>query len=560
MADKNENLEQNGSFGGAPKKEMSDYLADINQQFKEQEIRNKAKSLDLQYVNLQEFAINADVLRHIKREEAERISAMPFYQVGKNLKIAFTDPKSSESQKFIKELEEKGYTVEIYLATEESIKIGQQLYYTKQYIEEEEKRIQLEENKQTSTEEEIAELSQLADEIEKETAERGLFLIQRGAVKSNASDIHLQPEEHFCRVRLRIDGILTEVFQLSPEAYDRILKQIKYISHLKLNLTQVPQDGKYNFLVNDRKIDVRVSTLPSEKGETTVLRILDPKKGFMNFEELGFKDTALNWVQNAMSVPNGLILVTGPTGSGKTTTLYSMLNRLNSSEKKIITLEDPIEYHLSGIVQSEVNKEQEYDFHSGLRSILRQDPDVVMIGEIRDHETAESAAQASLTGHIVLSTLHTNSAVQTIIRLKNIGLPPFMIAPSLNIIVAQRLVRRLCDCAQLHDMSETEHQELGKILTSLRERGIETPEMPQQLLSPIGCEKCSKTGYKGQVGVIEVLNVDDEMRQLILNDGSSKELLACAKKKGMLTMRENGALMVLNNITSVSEVWRVTRD
>jgi type IV pilus assembly protein PilB len=547
------------SNNSQPKKQMSDYLADINQQFKEQEIRTKAKTFGLQYVNLMEFAINTDVLRHIKKDDAERIGLMPFYQVGKTIKIAFVDPQKNESQKIIKAFTEKGFTVEVYLASEESIKTGQQLYYTKQYIEEEEKKARIEEDKQQSTEEDIAELSQLVDEIEEATAERALFLIQKGAIKSNASDIHLQPEETFCRVRLRIDGILTEVFQLSVEAYDRILKQIKYLSHLKLNLSTVPQDGKYNFLVNDRKVDVRVSTLPSEQGETIVLRILDPKKGFMNFEELGFKDKALEWVQSAMRVPNGLILVTGPTGSGKTTTLYSMLNRLNTSERKIITLEDPIEYHLSGIVQSEVNKAQEYDFHSGLRSILRQDPDIVMIGEIRDHETAESAAQASLTGHIVLSTLHTNSAVQTIIRLKNIGLPPFMIAPALNIIVAQRLVRTLCDCAQPRDLSETENKELAKVLTDIQNRGIQTPPLPKQLMSPVGCQKCSKTGYQGQIGVIEVLNVDDEMRELILNDATSKQLLELAKKKGMLTMRENGTLMILNSITSISEVWRVTR-
>lgn len=540
-------------------KDLQNYLMKINQEFKEKEVMTRAKSKKYPYINLSKFAINPDVMNIMSRSQAEEMRAMPFLQVGKKIKIAVTDPENKKVIDGVQKLKEKDYEITVHMASEESVKEAQKLYYTSHYIEKIDKKILIEDKDIKSYEEEVKDLGKLQEKIEKSSAEESLFLIEASAIRSNASDIHFQIQEKEGRVRFRIDGILTDVLQLSNNSYEKIIKQIKYLSHLKLNITNIPQDGKYAFKVNDRRIDVRVSTLPIENGETIVMRILDPHKGFLTFEELGFKDQALKWVETSIKMPNGLILVTGPTGSGKTTTLYSMLNALNTSDKKIITLEDPIEYHLKGITQSEVNSENNYTFQTGLRAILRQDPDVVMIGEIRDLETAETATQGALTGHIVLSTLHTNSACESIPRLLNIGLPPFLIAPALNIIIAQRLVRKLCTCTENRELSEIEIREIKNTIEPMKKKGIEMPDTPKELPSPIGCEKCSKTGYLGQISIVEVLDVDNDIKELIFKRTLSTEILKKAQEKGMLTMKEDGMLKVLQGITSLSEVWRMAR-
>lgn len=541
------------------KPDVQTYLEDINLQFKEKEVIEKAKSRGIPYISLSDLAINPDVMQYMTREEAEKLRAMPLLQVGKKLKVAFVDPETNDAKAKIEALKQKGFEVESFMASSEGIKEAQQLYYSSQYVEPEEKAIKIEEEKVEAFEVEVANLADLQKQIEAAASERALSMIQAGAIKVNASDIHIHPMEKEGRVRFRIDGMMTDIFNITKKTYEKLVTQIKYQSHLKLNIKDKPQDGKYSFIVNKRKVDVRVSTLPVEMGETVVMRLLDPKKGFLSFEEIGFTGRALEWVKNAIKKPNGLILVTGPTGSGKTTTLYSMLNTLNTPEKKIITLEDPIEYHLAGIAQSEIDEDAGYDFITGFRAVLRQDPDVVMIGEIRDKETAEIAAQAALTGHIVLSTLHTNSAVESIPRLNNIGLPPFMVGPSLNLIIAQRLVRRLCKCAKPTAISEAEKKEITSVLTQLKARKlITTDKIPDQLLSPIGCDECSKTGYRGQMSIVEVINVDKQLKGMILNQASTQQILEFIHSQGFISMREDGVIKVLQGLTSLSEVWRVT--
>ncbi|MCC6643148.1 type II/IV secretion system protein, partial [Candidatus Peregrinibacteria bacterium] len=308
------------------------------------------------------------------------------------------------------------------------------------------------------------------------------------------------------------------------------------------------------------KIDVRVSVLPTEYGESFVMRLLDSGRQLVSFEELGFSGQYLQKIENLAKISHGMILVTGPTGSGKTTTLYTLLSKFNSPQSKIITLEDPIEYHLEGISQSQINEKGGYNFASGLRAILRQDPEIIMIGEVRDLETAETAAQAALTGHVMLSTLHTNSAIETIPRLINIGLPAFMIGPSLHTIIAQRLARRICPhCRQEKPIPKAELDELKRVLESIKGvRPAENITIPETLPVAAGCDQCSHTGYKGRVTIAEFLEIDFEMKDLILNKASTTKMIEAARRKGMITMREDGVLKVLQGITTLEEIHRVT--
>ncbi len=320
----------------------------------------------------------------------------------------------------------------------------------------------------------------------------------------------------------------------------------------------MPQDGQYSFLVNERKINVRVSIMPSHYGETIVMRLLDSQKTFEEFSALGYEGEALNNVLESLKLPHGMILVTGPTGSGKTTTMYSMLQSIDTKAKKVITLEDPIEYDLAGITQSQVDHDVEYNFATGLRAILRQDPDIIMIGEIRDLETAETAAQASLTGHLVISTLHTNSALESISRLVNMGVKNFILAPALDLIIAQRLVRRLCECAEDKPITESEKEQIELLIASASKKGIEVPAVPVTLKHPKGCDKCGQLGYKGQVAITEVLRFDQKLRDLILEGKPMSEIHAYINEHlKMLTLQEDGVLKVLRGMTTLEEVYRV---
>ena len=331
---------------------------------------------------------------------------------------------------------------------------------------------------------------------------------------------------------------------------------------MKLNVATEPQDGRYYFNFNKRKVDVRVSALPTEYGETFVLRLLDSGKKALDFETMGYVGRNLELVKGATAIANGMVLVTGPTGSGKTTMLYAMLRQFNKPEAKIVTLEDPIEYHLENVAQSQINEKRGYSFGSGLRAILRQDPDVVMLGEIRDLETAETAAQAALTGHVLLSTLHTNSAVDTIPRLLNIGLQPYMVAPAIHTIVAQRLVRVVCkECGQDEAVKDSEKEEIEKVLAGVRTVAPDMVlEIPATIKNATGCPKCSHTGYSGRTAIAEVFVFDDTIRDLILGKKSSREILEAARAQGMLTLKEDGMLKVIAGQTTLNEVFRVASD
>lgn len=402
----------------------------------------------------------------------------------------------------------------------------------------------------------------LSDSLEEATTEL-VEIILGGAINLRASDIHLEPEEKRTRLRVRIDGLLEDVTFFPNQTYERILSRIKLLSGLKFNIREKPQDGRFsiNFpkLESKRPIEVRTSTLPSEYGESLVLRILDPNS-LLSLENLGLREDLLQLFKKEIKRPNGTIIVTGPTGSGKTTTLYAFLKAIESPEIKIITIEDPIEYQLEGISQTQVDPEKGYDFASGLRSIMRQDPDVILVGEIRDKETAKIALQAALTGHLVLTTLHTNDAPGTIARLLNLGADIFNIGPAINMVIAQRLVRRLCKgCTRFEKVSP---QLLKKIKQGLA--NVPSNLIPQKLDEnlKIGraekCPQCNFTGYRGRVGIFEAFLIDEQMEEFIVKHPSTAQIREEAIKRGMITMKEDGILKVLEGITTIEEVEKET--
>lgn len=548
------------SHMGEPQKTMSQGLESIDRDYLEQATLEKAKELGLSYINVAKAPINPDLLKILKPDTAKKAMMMPFFRIGKRLRIAIVDPDNPEAKRVIEELKKQKYLININLASEAGLQETLKLYESDQYKVKKEVETTYKEKDVQAYEEELIHLSELKAKVESVTSEEGLQFINMGAMKTGASDIHFEPGAKTVRVRFRIDGVLHKVFELDPGTYKNLINQIKYLAKMKLNINNVPQDGRFSFDLNQRKIDVRVSDIPTQFGESFVFRLLDSEKGLISYEEMGFKHDYLKKMEGLTNLTHGMILCTGPTGSGKTSTLYTVLSQFNSPESKIITLEDPIEYNLEGISQSQINEKRGYDFADGLKSALRQDPDIVMIGEIRDIDTAETASQAALTGHVVLSTLHTNSAVETIPRLINMGLPPFMVAPSLHTIIAQRLVRRVCDhCKVMRSIPEAKLKDIQKTVEAIKKvRPDLKVEIPKKLPQPAGCDKCSHTGYSGRIAIHEIINMDYEIRDMILKEESSNNILLAARRKGLLTLREDGILKVLEGITTLEEVFRVT--
>ena len=395
-----------------------------------------------------------------------------------------------------------------------------------------------------------------------------LEIILGGAITLGVSDIHIEPKKLKSRIRVRDDGMLQDVIDFNLDIYAKVVSRIKLISKLKLNIRDRPQDGRFSVALPENPgaaisklfmVEIRVSILPSEYGETIVLRVLNPKK-LVSFEQLGLRPDLLKLFEKEMSRPNGMVIVTGPTGSGKTTTLYAFLKKVQNSENKIITIEDPIEYHLEDISQTQVNPEKQYTFANGLRSVMRQDPDIILVGEIRDLETATIALQASLTGHLVFSTLHTNDAAGTIARLQSLGENLVNIAPAINLSIAQRLVRKVCKhCKKTRKITTEELKEIKENFKNFP-KNIEKPKINSNLkiVEPVGCKECNFTGYKGRVGIFEALLIDDEMENFILTSPSIADLNKKAIKRGMTTIYQDGILKVLEGETTFEEVERVT--
>ena len=401
---------------------------------------------------------------------------------------------------------------------------------------------------------------QLGTLTDKEITEVLTFFLMAGVVL-NASDLHIESQEEGARIRIRIDGVLHDVLDISSELYSSLLSRVKLTSGLLLNVEDRPQDGRFSLgNPKDGLIEVRTSTLPSEHGESLVLRLLNPKN-LIGIPELGLRKDLFDLFTAEIAKPNGMIIVTGPTGSGKTTTLYAFLKELQSPEIKVITIEDPIEYHLKGISQTQVSPEKGYDFASGLRAIVRQDPDAILVGEIRDGETAQIAIQAALTGHLVFSTLHTNDAAGTVARLSSMGAQAANIAPAVNLVVAQRLVRIVCkSCVVKEKITGEEYTKLSAGLKELPSDIKSGLTKTTQVARVKGCAECNNTGYEGRIGIFEAIAIQGKMEEFILTNPSISALKSEATKQGMVGMYQDGLLKVIEGITTIEEVERVSTE
>jgi type IV pilus assembly protein PilB len=539
-------------------KDLQHTIDDTSRKMLEDRVALQAKDLGLPYVNLAGFPVDLNVLGLFSQHEAELAESLPFFREGHDLRIATANPKNKVLQDFVHRLSEK-YKISLYLISITSFK--QTLILYKKIVQPKSvyhEQIQIEKKEPFA---DIAARIKNEEGAAQTTATQLLTDLLALAVTAGASDIHLEPEADFMKVRLRIDGVLQDVTHLTKVQQKQVVTRIKVLSKLKINVEDQPQDGRLSFISEREPIDVRVSILPGGFGEGLVLRLLGIGAYDLKLIDLGMRKEALEKVRDILHKPNGMIITTGPTGSGKTTTLYAFLNELNEPGVKIITLEDPIEYKLSGVQQTPIDHNAGFTFAKGLRAVLRQDPDIVMVGEIRDQETAETALQAALTGHIVLSTLHTNDAAGTIPRLITMDVKPFVIAPALNAAMAQRLVRRICEvCKTEAKLSDVLATKVNQILDAIpKSAGVEMPAQRTFYHSP-GCAACSNLGYKGRIGIYEVLHVTDAIQELILKEAPALTIKREAVKNGMITMVQDGLLKALEGITDVEEVFRVAGD
>ena len=509
-------------------------------------------------INLKYYEVDATVIKLIPQDTAVRYQIVPLSRVGSTLTIAMTDPTNVFAMDDIKFM--TGFNVEPVVASETAIAEAISKFYGEAESEEElskvMKDLSAEENAdlELAAEEQEMNLAELERAAEEAPIIKLVNLILTDAVKRGASDIHIEPYEKEVRVRFRIDGILQSVMTPPLKLRDAIISRIKIMAKLDISEKRLPQDGrimiKYRKDGKIKDLDFRVSTIPALYGEKIVMRLLDKENLRLDMTKLGFEPESLTKFERAILRPYGMVLVTGPTGSGKTNTLYSSIARLNTPETNIMTAEDPVEFQLAGINQVQMKDQIGLNFAAALRAFLRQDPNIILVGEIRDFETAEIAVKAALTGHLVLSTLHTNDAPSTISRLMNMGIEPFLVATSVNLICAQRLVRRICsNCKEVLKVPEQAMLDAGYSQDELK---------GTQIFIGKGCGTCNKTGYKGRVGLYEVMEINDELRELILVGASALELKKKATDNGMLTLRRSGLTKVALGMTTIEEVVRET--
>jgi type IV pilus assembly protein PilB len=509
-------------------------------------------------INLSYFEIDAAVVKLIPFETAKRYQILPLSRVGASLTIAMVDPTNVFAMDDIKFM--TGFNIEPVVASESSILAGIEKAYGSGGKEEDLETVMQsmsemgDSDVELQSEEQQMELAELEKAADEAPVVKLVNVVLGDAVKRGASDIHIEPYEKEFRVRFRIDGVLQSIMSPPMKLKDAITSRLKIMSKLDISEKRLPQDGRIMLKMNiggrKKQLDFRVSTLPTLWGEKIVLRLLDKENLRLDMTKLGFEAESLVKFEKAILKPYGMVLVTGPTGSGKTNTLYSAISRLNQPDTNIMTAEDPVEFQLGGVNQVQMKEQIGLNFAAALRSFLRQDPNIILVGEIRDFETAEIAIKAALTGHLVLSTLHTNGAPETITRLMNMGIEPFLVATSVHLICAQRLVRRICkDCTEVVDVP-------GQTLI---DAGF-TPEESKtvKIQKGKGCGVCNNTGYKGRCGLYEVMEVDDEIRELVLVGASAVELKKKAIERGMITLRRSGLIKVAAGMTTLEEVARET--
>lgn len=538
-------------------------------EFRKKEEEDLARLLseryDLEYVDLIPVPINMDALRIIPEEEARSSNMAGFSLVGKRIKVAVLSPVNEKTLSSIDRLRGQGFDVTVAIASSSSLEKAWARYKDLSFSVETKAgalEVSSEEIKgYLATIKTIDDVKNGVNEVIK--LKKGfriskiLEIVLSGALATKASDIHIEPEEGYARLRYRLDGVLTDITMIDLETFGLLLSRIKLLSGLKLNIKSEAQDGRFSVRIAD-DIEIRTSILPGAYSESIVLRILNPKSIQVPLEELGIPTKLLSTLLREIDKPNGMILTTGPTGSGKTTTLYAFLRKIHSPGVKIITIEDPIEYHLEGIVQTQVNPDKGYTFALGLRSALRQDPDVIMVGEIRDEETAKIAIDSAETGHLVFSTLHTNSAAGAFPRLIDLGVNPKTITSAINIVIAQRLVRKLCEtCKKKRPFTKEERNYIDNVLTNISDPSAVVGLSKEDTYDPVGCSSCHGSGYRGRIGIYEAILTDEHLEEAVRGKSSEREVRKATAGQGILTMEEDGVVKVLAGTTSLSELRRV---
>jgi len=518
------------------------------------------------YANLILTDINLDALRLIPEEKARSHNVVAIELIGKKVGVATIAPSADKTKAVVDDLKKKGYSPHLYIVSEKSLESAWARYKDLSFAtetraglleissEEVSKFIQ-----QTRT---IKDVQNLIDSTNKmgrsHRLTRIVEVVLSGAIALGASDVHIEPAEDSVRARFRLDGVLIPLYEFEREVYELLLSRVKLLSGLKISKKEDAQDGRFSIKIDETDIEIRTSTLPGTYGESIVMRVLNPSAINLPFEELGLEPVLRDVVEEELKIINGMILNTGPTGSGKTTTLYSFLKKVYRDGIKIVTIEDPVEYHLKNIVQTQVDQEKGYSFLQGLRSVLRQDPDVIMVGEIRDKETAETAIHAALTGHLVFSTLHTNSAAGAFPRLADLGVNTQIVGSAINIVLAQRLVRKLCKvCKKEVSFSEKELSLVKEIYETIEKMGRKDVVFSDHGYRPVGCEVCGNTGYSGRIGIFEAIKITDPVEVVIRENGSEKDILEAAKDQKTLDMKQDGVRKVLLGITDLEEVRRV---
>lgn len=543
-----------------------DTLSKLNRDAEERDAQRRAEKLKLPYLNLALLPIETEALSLVSEKEARESEMAVIETKGAEVVFVVIDPSNAKTKIEIEKLEAKNLKPKVFIVSQSSLNKAWEFYkYLTKSTAPLMGRIDIDKDRIIALKNKLIRLDSVKSEIlafdfRNNPTGQILEIVLAGALGNRVSDIHLEPDEKSVRIRYRIDGDLRDVMtDFDKKLYHYVVSRIKLLANLKINVGDKAQDGRITMGMGDKDIELRVAIAPSEFGEVIVMRVLDPAAISLSLPQLGFREDDLEIVKVELKRPNGMILNTGPTGSGKTTTLYAFLKFINSPDSKIITIEDPIEYHLEGIEQTQVDPDADYTFVNGLRSMMRQDPDIILIGEIRDKETSEIAIQASLTGHLVFSTVHANRASGAIPRLEDLGVKNTSIGPAMNLIIAQRLIKKLCpNCKQKVEVDEKLKEKLEKFVTGLPARVKKEDYKDLNIFKAVGCDKCSGIGYKGRVAIYELLKITKEIEGVLIKGGGEIEIDELSRKGGMVTMQEDGVLKIIQGLTTFEEVEKIT--
>lgn len=536
-------------------------VGEVQAKEKEYETMKFAQSVRLPHIDLDKFPISHEALKQIPRDEAKRLKTVCFFYSQDAFRIGSVDPVNEEVLDLLHQLEERNQAEgALYVISDNSFDRVMRLYENLPEIKPITKDISISAEDLDEVASVVTDFSSFQELLERRSTSDIVTIFLGAALKLDASDVHVEAEEKKITIRLRLDGILHDAAEMPKDAYERLVSRIKLVSSLKINVTDKPQDGRFTMKLPEGDVDVRVSTMPTVFGESIVMRILHQSREGLDLDSMGLKGSAYVRLKQEIERPNGMVITTGPTGSGKTTTMYAIMKIINKPGVKIITLEDPVEYRMEGINQSQVDPEKGYDFARGLKSILRQDPDIAMVGEIRDLETAETAIQAALTGHLILSTIHTNTAAGAIPRFLSMGVRPFLLAPALNAVIGQRLVRRICShCIVEEELDNHTLERVGKAIENMAEEVRNSLDVANlKFYKGKGCPECGGIGYKGRIGIFEIFSITPEIEQMILGGRSSEyDIEQVAIKNGMINMVQDGIIKASEKLTSLEEVFRV---